>query len=76
MSLHTFENLDIWIESRKLVRSVRRICKRPNVKNDFAFIDQITRAVRSISANIAEGSDTMTNAEYIQFLGYAKRRDY
>ncbi len=68
-----FEEMEVWQESRKLVRIVREICKRPKVCKDFAFIDQITRAARSVSANIAEGSDSMTNAEFIQFLGYSKR---
>ncbi|MBU0766288.1 four helix bundle protein [Patescibacteria group bacterium] len=69
----SFEEMSVWQESRDLTRSVIEICKREKVKRDFAFIDQITRAARSISANIAEGCDAQTNAEFIQFLGYAKR---
>lgn len=69
----SFEEMKAWQESRVLVRSIRAICKRDRVIRDFAFIDQITRATRSISANLAEGCDSQTNAEFIQFLGYAKR---
>ncbi len=72
-TFHNFEDLDIWRESRILVQRIRAFCKRPNVKRDFSFIDQITRSARSISANIAEGSDCMTDHEFIKFLGYAKR---
>lgn len=46
---------------------------RTNVKRDFSFIDQITRSARSISANIAEGNDTLTIPEFITYLGIAKR---
>ena len=72
-SIHRFEDLDIWLEARSLVRAVRNICKGPRACKDFGFTDQITRAARSISYNIAEGSEAKTNAEFIQFLGYAKR---
>lgn len=68
-----FEDMRVWQEARKLIRSVRAICKKENVRRDWPFIDQITRAARSISANIAEGSDAMTIPEFINFLGYAKR---
>ncbi len=72
-NLYAFEDLEIWKESRALLREIRRVCKRENVLPDTAFIDQITRSTRSISANIAEGSDAMTIPETISFLGYAKR---
>lgn len=72
-TFRTFEDIDAWKESRKLIQNIRTICKRENVRRDFAFIDQITRAARSIAANIAEGNDARTPAEFIVFLSYAKR---
>ena len=71
-TFNTFEDLKVWHESRKLVRAVRTVCKRSNVRKDFAFVDQITRAARSVSANIAEGCDSLTYPDFIKFLGYAK----
>ena len=71
--LRKFENMRVWQESRLLVKAVRSICKREIAAKDWPFIDQITRAVRSISANIAEGSDAMSAPAFINFLGYAKR---
>ncbi|MDB4978752.1 MAG: ribosomal protein [Candidatus Peribacteria bacterium] len=56
-----------------MVQKIRSICKRENVRRDYAFIDQITRAARSISANIAEGNDALSTLEFIVFLGHAKR---
>ena len=69
----SFEEMDVWKESRALTTSIREICKRGIVLRDWSFADQITRSARSISANIAEGSDSMTVPEFIQSLGYAKR---
>ncbi|MBU0457839.1 four helix bundle protein [Patescibacteria group bacterium] len=69
----SFEDIEAWQESRKLVKEIRKICKRENVKRDFGFVDQISRSARSVSANIAEGFESMTTAEFIQFLSYAKR---
>jgi len=68
-----FEEIQVWQESRTLVQKIRSICKRQAVIRDFAFIDQITRAARSVSANIAEGNDAMTVPDFIKFLGYSKR---
>lgn len=69
----TFEEMRVWQDSRILNQKIRAICKQQNVVSDWSFVSQITRAARSISANIAEGSDSMTNPEFINFLGYAKR---
>ena len=65
----TIEEIEVWQESRVLVRAIRTVCKRPAACHDFTFVNQITGAVRSISANIAEGNDAMTNPEFIQYLG-------
>lgn len=72
-TFQSFEEINAWQESRILIRSIRSICIKSNVKRDFAFIDQITRASRSISANIAEGFESITTPEFITFLSYAKR---
>ncbi len=68
-----FEDIMAWQEARGLIREIRSICRKHDARKDFAFVDQITRAARSVAANIAEGCDSMTNAEFIQFLGYSKR---
>lgn len=73
MSFKNFEDIEAWKEARLLMQRIRKICKLPRVKHEFNWIDQITRSALSIMANIAEGNDANTNAEFISFLGYAKR---
>lgn len=73
VQFRNFEEILSWQEARKLVRSIRSICKRENARKDFSFVDQITRAARSVAANIAEGNDALTIPAFIEFLGYAKR---
>jgi len=72
-TFRSFEEIDVWQESRKLIREIRKICKSDTVKKDYPFVDQITRSSRSIAANIAEGNDALTVPEFIQYLGHAKR---
>ena len=72
-TFESFEEIQAWQQSRVLIRKIRTICKKPTVRKDFAFVDQITRSARSVSANIAEGFEALTVPEFINFLGYAKR---
>lgn len=73
MGFKTFEEIDAWQEARKLSTQVNTYCKKAVDCHDYAWVDQISRATMSTMANIAEGNDAKTNAEFIVFLGYAKR---
>ncbi len=72
-TFNSFEEIEAWKEGRSLVLKIREICKRETVKRDFSFVDQITRSVRSVPANIAEGFESNSPADFVKFLGYAKR---
>ena len=63
------ENLFIWKESRAFVNAVYRMMA--NCK-DWGFRDQIQRASVSIMNNIAEGSESGSDARFINFLNIAK----
>lgn len=69
----SFEEIEAWKEARELRKIVRVFCQRAIDKKDWSWADQISRSALSIMANIAEGNDTNTNAEFVVFLGYAKR---
>ena len=64
-----FENLTIWQQSRVFVGSIYDAMA--DVK-DYGFRDQIQRAAVSIMNNIAEGSESGSDAKYINFLNIAK----
>jgi four helix bundle protein len=69
MNGETFEKLEVWqraIEVSVRLHGLLRDCR------DFAFRNQITASSDSVSANIAEGAERTTKAEFRQFLSYAK----
>lgn len=72
-SIVKFEDLPIWKEGRELTRKVYSCSRRKPFVSDFPLVDQIRRACISITSNIAEGFDARSNAEFIRFLGYARR---
>jgi four helix bundle protein len=47
--------------------------KQPDFNRDFALRDQIRRAAISVMSNVAEGFGTGTDADFVRFLGYARR---
>lgn len=63
------ENLYIWQESRKFVNALYKMMS--NCK-DWGFKDQIQRAAVSIMNNIAEGTESGSDAKFINFLNIAK----
>jgi len=68
-----FEDLIAWQEARTLVKMVYRITSEGTFARDFGMRDQIQRASVSVMANIAEGFDCESTAEFARFLGFARR---
>lgn len=67
-----FEDLEVWIESRKLVKSIHISTLKPPFSKDFTLKDQILRSSSSVMGNIAEGFDRDGNREFIHFLTISK----
>ena len=65
----SIENLFIWNESRIFVNAIYKMMA--NCK-DWGFRDQIQRASVSIMNNIAEGSESGSDAKFVNFLNIAK----
>jgi four helix bundle protein len=68
-TIKNFEDLEIWIEARELVKLIYsdfKTCK------DFTFKNQITSAGISILNNISEGFCRYGDAEFRQFLNISK----
>ncbi len=68
-----FEEIQAWQEARKLTQQIYILTKAEPFSKDFGLRDQIQRAVVSIMANIAEGFDCDSHAEFARFLGIARR---
>jgi len=64
--------LQVWQDSRNLVKSIYELTSNGSFSKDYGLRDQIQRASVSIMNNIAEGFERNNNKEYIKFLGYSK----
>jgi len=53
--INNFEELEVWKECRNLRIQVSIVVKTFPVEKKYRMIDQLIRASRSITANIAEG---------------------
>lgn len=76
MKQHQFRRLVVWQRSMTFVTRVYAITTTFPKAELFGLVDQIRRAAVSISLNIAEGSGSSTNQEFLRFLAIAKRSAY
>ena len=68
-----FEGVQAWQEARLLTKGIYTLTQSGAFARDFGLKDQIQRAAVSIMANIAEGFDCGSKAEFTRFLGIARR---
>ena len=73
MAIEKFEDIKAWQAGRKLTKAVYEISSAGRFGRDYGLRDQIQRASVSVMANIAEGYDSLSNKEFVRFLGYALR---
>jgi len=67
MDIKTFEDLDAWKICRDIRRKLSNLVKKLPQNEKFRLSDQILRAARSSTANIAEGYGRYYYQENIQF---------
>jgi len=72
-AIKRFEDIKAWQEARVLTRMVYSVSTRGAFAKDYRLRGQIQGSAISVMSNIAEGFDTRTDAEFISFLGYARR---
>jgi len=68
-TIQRFEDLIMWQKARELVKS---IYKAFEPVRDHGFKDQIQRATVSVLSNIAEGFESGTKGEFLNYLYIAK----
>ena len=68
-----FEDLRVWQSARELVRIDYEVSRQQEFGRDFGLKDQIRRAAVSVMSNIAEGFNAGSDAEFVRFLGFARR---
>ncbi|PQJ35048.1 hypothetical protein BSZ35_10995 [Salinibacter sp. 10B] len=67
-----FEDLRVWTSARTLTNHVYALSKKDGFTDDWTLKDQIRRAAISVMSNIAEGFESRTRPQFIDFLGTAK----
>jgi four helix bundle protein len=67
-----FEEIDGWKSSRELTNMVYSMGNQVGFNRDFGLRDQIRRAAVSVMSNIAEGFESRTDIQFINFLGMAR----
>ncbi len=72
MRFNRFEEIEVWKQSRNLVKEIYLITSQEKFSKDFGFKDQIRRSSISIPSNIAEGYERKSNIEFIRYLFIAK----
>jgi len=67
-----FEDLIAWQKARDLTKQIYILTRREPFCRDFGLCSQMQRAAVSIMANLAEGFERGSSAEFHQFIVIAK----
>ena len=67
-----FEDIQAWQTARQLTNMVYELSNQTGFNRDFGLRDQIRRASVSVMSNIAEGFESRTDIQFINFLGMAR----
>ncbi|MEC7755888.1 MULTISPECIES: four helix bundle protein [unclassified Roseivirga] len=65
--MRTFKELEVWKQTRELRKEIAQLVKRFPTDEKYKLTDQMIRAARSVTANIAEGYGRFHYQENIQF---------
>ena len=71
MYIYSFEKLEVWKESIKLVKSIYDLTKDFPESEKFGLVTQLRRASVSIASNLAEGTSRSTNKDKAHFTTMA-----
>lgn len=68
---YSFENLEVWQDSRELTKKIYKITKRYPDDEKFGITSQMRRSVISVSSNIVEGSYRTSGKDKSNFMTMA-----
>ena len=68
---YDYKQLDVYIESKRLVKMVYELLRKFPKEEQYALCDQLRRAVISVPSNIAEGLGRYSVKEQVHFLEIA-----
>ena len=71
-SFKSFEDLDCWKASTEVRRFITELVKQYPKEEKFAIIDDMKRAARSTTHNVAEGFGRFHYQENIQFCRHSR----
>lgn len=71
-SIQRFEDLIAWQKARLLTKDIYAITTQEKFAKDFGLSNQIQRSAVSIMANLAEGFERGSQAEFKRFVSIAK----
>ena len=66
--MRNFRKLDVWIDSRSLVKEIYNLTSTLPQTEKFRLISQMNGCSISIPSNIAEGSSKDSQKDFIRFL--------
>lgn len=66
--MRNFRELEVWKDSRKLVKQIYLLTKELPDSEKYGLIAQINRCVVSIPSNIAEGCAKYSQKDFVRFL--------
>jgi four helix bundle protein len=72
MPLSSYKDLDVWNRAVDLAVIVDELADNLIAQRKFATADQLTRAVLSVSSNIAEGNGRVHIAEYAHHVSMSR----
>ena len=67
-----FEEIEAWKSARQLTLMIYKLSEQGLFSKDYGLKDQIRRAAVSAMSNIAEGFESRTDTQFINYLGHAK----
>ena len=67
-----FKEIQAWQTARQLTNFVYNLTGQSVLAKDFGLKDQIRRAAVSVMSNIAEGYESWTDTQFINYLGTAR----